>query len=285
MLALRWDISTRAGHGVHGLGRKDRARLAGGRPGIGPGLRGSQVTASSSSHRGWLGCGVTAGEPVTDALVVAVSFIDQINRRDFDALTSLMSSDHRLEVLDEGPLVGKSANTDAWRGYFKSFPRNVIHPHRIAEANGRVAILGTPPGRTSGYPTSKNAHSHSSGSRAWTMAPSPDGNWSGPAPRTALRGDSTPSERQRDIRVTDRRYWTVGWKRLRRFEQEQEASLPDRDDESLRRFVAPHPGLRYDAAVPGLVGGSYTLFTSVLSASHSEEVFLALQEPPFGTAR
>ena len=85
-------------------------------------------------------------------VAVAVSFIDAINRRDLDVLSALMSSDHRLEVFDEEPLVGKSANTDAWRGYFDSFPRYVIHPRRIAETSGSVAILGHTTGSHLGLP-------------------------------------------------------------------------------------------------------------------------------------
>jgi hypothetical protein len=53
-----------------------------------------------------------------------------------------MSEDHRLEVFHEDPVVGRDANTTAWRGYFASFPRYVIHPRRISERDGIVAILG-----------------------------------------------------------------------------------------------------------------------------------------------
>jgi ketosteroid isomerase-like protein len=73
---------------------------------------------------------------------VARRFVDCINERDLDGLAALMSRDHTLAVFDEEPLAGKDANVDAWRGYFESFPRYVISPHRIAERNGAVAILG-----------------------------------------------------------------------------------------------------------------------------------------------
>src|SRR3954453_10411283 len=75
-------------------------------------------------------------------VAVAISFVDQINRRDIDNLVVLMSSDHRLEVFDEEPLTGKEANADAWRVYFDSFPNYVIYPHTVAERGGSVAILG-----------------------------------------------------------------------------------------------------------------------------------------------
>ncbi len=85
-------------------------------------------------------------------VAVAVSFVDRINHRDVDGLATLMSSDHRLEVFDEVPVVGKDANTAAWRGYFDGFPRYVIHPHRIAEQDGSVAILGHTTGSHLGLP-------------------------------------------------------------------------------------------------------------------------------------
>jgi ketosteroid isomerase-like protein len=85
-------------------------------------------------------------------VALAISFIDHINRRDLASLSGLMSSDHRLEVFDEDPLVGKDFNIDAWRGYFASFPRYVIYPHRISQRSGCVAILGHTTGSHLGLP-------------------------------------------------------------------------------------------------------------------------------------
>ena len=53
-----------------------------------------------------------------------------------------MSSDHRLEVFDEAPVVGRRANATAWRSYVTVFPQYVIHPRRIAADGNVVAILG-----------------------------------------------------------------------------------------------------------------------------------------------
>jgi hypothetical protein len=75
-------------------------------------------------------------------VALAISFIDCINRRDVAALSDLLSTDHRLEVFDEEPLIGKQANTVAWSGYFEKFPSYVIYPQQIAERGGSVAILG-----------------------------------------------------------------------------------------------------------------------------------------------
>ena len=83
---------------------------------------------------------------------LALDFIDHINRRDPAGLRQLMSDDHRLEVFDDDPLIGEEANASAWRGYFDGFPRYRIHPHRVAEHDGRVAILGHTTGSHLGLP-------------------------------------------------------------------------------------------------------------------------------------
>jgi hypothetical protein len=84
-------------------------------------------------------------EPVTKSLppvVLAVSFIDCVNRCDLAALSDLLGADHRLEAFDEEPLIGRQANAAAWSGYFDRFPSYVIYPRQIAERAGSVAILG-----------------------------------------------------------------------------------------------------------------------------------------------
>jgi hypothetical protein len=75
-------------------------------------------------------------------VALAISFIDCVTRCDLAALSDLLSTDHRLEVFGEEPLIGKHANTVAWRGYFEKFPSYVIYPRKIAERDGSVAILG-----------------------------------------------------------------------------------------------------------------------------------------------
>jgi hypothetical protein len=75
-------------------------------------------------------------------VALAISFVDRINHRDLDGLVTLMSEHHRLEVFDEKPVVGRDANSAAWRGYFDAFPRYVVYPQRISEKDGVVAILG-----------------------------------------------------------------------------------------------------------------------------------------------
>jgi ketosteroid isomerase-like protein len=55
-----------------------------------------------------------------------IGFVDRINRGDIGGLVEMMSEDHRLEVFDEKPVVGRDANKSAWRGYMTAYPRGVI---------------------------------------------------------------------------------------------------------------------------------------------------------------
>ena len=86
------------------------------------------------------------------AVAVVISFVDHLNRRALHGLVQLMSADHRLEIFDEDPLVGREANAAAWRGYFYAFPDYLIHPRLISESDGTVAILGHTTGSHLGLP-------------------------------------------------------------------------------------------------------------------------------------
>ena len=85
-------------------------------------------------------------------LAAVVSFIDCINRGDLDGLGGLLHPSHRLEVLDEAPLVGRDANVEAWRGYFTAFPEYVIYPRALVQSGTGVAVLGTATGSHLGLP-------------------------------------------------------------------------------------------------------------------------------------
>jgi hypothetical protein len=67
----------------------------------------------------------------------------------------MMSEDHRLEVFDEEPVVGRAANASAWRGYMTAFPRYVIYPRRINADGDVVTILGHTTGSHFGLPDSE----------------------------------------------------------------------------------------------------------------------------------
>lgn len=97
-------------------------------------------------------CRSTLGVVSVPPVAVVISFIDRVNHGDVAGLGLLMTDDHELRVLDETPVTGRDANIAAWRGYADAFPNYVIHPWRIAEADGRVAVLGHTTGSHLGLP-------------------------------------------------------------------------------------------------------------------------------------
>ena len=98
------------------------------------------------------------GVPIpTTPTACVLGFIEGINRGDVEHLASLMADSHRLQVLNEAPLDGKSANVAAWRGYLTSYPRYVIYPHRIVERDGVVVVLGHTTGSHLGLPDKDEA--------------------------------------------------------------------------------------------------------------------------------
>jgi ketosteroid isomerase-like protein len=92
------------------------------------------------------------GSEPTVAIAAVQEFIGCINRRDVDGLGALMTEDHTLKVLDEAPLVGRVQNIDAWRGYVVAFPDYLIFPHRLAQQDSQVAVLGHTSGSHLGLP-------------------------------------------------------------------------------------------------------------------------------------
>jgi hypothetical protein len=80
-------------------------------------------------------------EPLPPVAAV-LSFIDCINRGGGGGLGALMTHDHELGFLTEPPVVGRDANVAAWNGYARSFPEYIIYSARIAEKDGKVAVLG-----------------------------------------------------------------------------------------------------------------------------------------------
>ena len=81
-----------------------------------------------------------------------MSFIDAINHGNVEHLGSLMSSDHRLQVLDEAALDGKGTNLDVWHGYASAFPDYVIYPHEIIARGTEVLVCGHTTGSHLGLP-------------------------------------------------------------------------------------------------------------------------------------
>lgn len=84
-------------------------------------------------------------------VAAAIGFVDCINRADLDGSRELMTDDHVLRVFDEPPVLGRGSNLEAWRGYIARFPNYVIYPHRIADSEWTVALLGHTTGSRLGF--------------------------------------------------------------------------------------------------------------------------------------
>jgi ketosteroid isomerase-like protein len=74
---------------------------------------------------------------------VVLAFNEAINARDLDALSALMTDNHRFVDSADATVDGKEACTDAWRGFFAAFPdyRNVFDDVR-SSAPGVVEVIG-----------------------------------------------------------------------------------------------------------------------------------------------
>jgi len=74
---------------------------------------------------------------------VVLAFNDAINARDLDALTTLMTENHRFVDSEGATVDGKDACTNAWRGFFAAFSdyRNVFDT-LVDTAPGVIVITG-----------------------------------------------------------------------------------------------------------------------------------------------
>jgi molybdenum cofactor cytidylyltransferase len=95
--------------------------------------------------------------PDDHARAMVAHFIDRINAGDIDGLAAFMSEEHALTVLTEPPVVGRAANTDAWRGYASSFPGYRIVAHETVIDGGVVSVLGHTTGSHLGLPDDEEA--------------------------------------------------------------------------------------------------------------------------------
>ena len=85
-------------------------------------------------------------------VAVVVGFLDAINRGDIDRLCSLMTEEHRLQVLDAAPVAGRETNREAWIGYATAYPDYVVYPSLIVDRGAEVIVLGTTTGSHLGLP-------------------------------------------------------------------------------------------------------------------------------------
>jgi hypothetical protein len=117
-------------------------------------------------------------------VAVTIGFIDAINRGDIEALARMMTTDHRLVVFDEEPVVGRTDNLEGWRGYLAAFPEYVIHPHRIGQREGWVGVVGHTTGSHLALPDDEEAAmtmmwlAHAAGGLidVWQLVPDTDDN-------------------------------------------------------------------------------------------------------------
>jgi ketosteroid isomerase-like protein len=74
---------------------------------------------------------------------VVSAFNDAINAGDLDALTALMTDDHRFVDPAGAAVDGRPACAEAWRGFFAAFPdyRNVF-TEVTSDGAGEVQVLG-----------------------------------------------------------------------------------------------------------------------------------------------
>lgn len=89
---------------------------------------------------------------VSAPTVTALEFIDCINRGDLGALLHLMTPDHRFEVFDESPVVGREANAARWRAYLTAYPRYTVHTQQVVASGSVVVVLGSTTGSHLGLP-------------------------------------------------------------------------------------------------------------------------------------
>jgi len=83
---------------------------------------------------------------------VALRFVERINRQDLDGLLDLMTDDHVLLVFGEHDVTGKTAQREAWRGYFDLCPEYMIHVHHVHVQGDVAALVGSTTGSHLGQP-------------------------------------------------------------------------------------------------------------------------------------
>jgi ketosteroid isomerase-like protein len=79
---------------------------------------------------------------MNDAAAMAVRFNERINARDLTGLVQLMANNHTFIDTAGTAVTGKAACTEAWRGFFDSYPgyRNTFEA--VLSRGNRVTIVG-----------------------------------------------------------------------------------------------------------------------------------------------
>jgi ketosteroid isomerase-like protein len=87
---------------------------------------------------------------VKNPVEVAIRFIEMINRRDFDALAELMSSDHSAMDANGRVNQGRDVARKMIADYIRAYPDFQIHINEIYEKDGTVIIVGRTTGSCNG---------------------------------------------------------------------------------------------------------------------------------------
>lgn len=104
---------------------------------------------------------------------LVVRFINGINKRNLDALASLMTEDHTFVDSLGHELRGREAVLEGWRGYFSMMPEYEVEDDEMIGGPDSIAIFGI-----------------ASGTYAPDGKKSPDRRWSTPAAwKAEIRGD------------------------------------------------------------------------------------------------
>jgi hypothetical protein len=89
------------------------------------------------------------GRPPEEVLEVALKFVECINRQDLDALSEMLTDDHRFRDLAGDEEQGKMNLAKGWGDYFSISPTYLIHVAELYLSGEQVVILG----RTTGSHT------------------------------------------------------------------------------------------------------------------------------------
>ncbi len=84
-------------------------------------------------------------------IAVTQAFIDQINERDVEGLTGLMSDDHVFIDMDNGRSQGRDAMRANWEGYFKLFPDYQIDVFETHFSGDDILLVGVSTGSLSDF--------------------------------------------------------------------------------------------------------------------------------------
>lgn len=88
----------------------------------------------------------------TSAVDVAFRFVECINRQDLDALTGLMSANHKFVDLSGSVEKGQERMREGWAEYFRLCPAYMIHVGQVYQVGDSIVLVGRTTGSHLGLP-------------------------------------------------------------------------------------------------------------------------------------